>query len=107
MSGKHTPGPWTASEMGVISDKITSHGNFYVCGVINADNEEDKANMKLIAAAPDLLAALQRLLQAADEYSDHMTRFGRGASGMGALADSASPSGQARAAIAKAKGGAA
>ncbi len=52
---KHTPGPWRASELGVLSDKLTSYGNWYVCSLIDPDNEEHKANARLIAAAPELL----------------------------------------------------
>lgn len=53
----HTPGPWTAAECGVYSTHISSHGNFYVAA-LPFPNEEvtptDKANLALIAAAPDL-----------------------------------------------------
>ena len=61
---KHTPGPWRASELGVLSDKLTSYGNWYVCSLIDPDNEEHKANARLIAAAPELLAACKKALEA-------------------------------------------
>ena len=52
----HTPGPWKAAEAGVLAENLTSYGNWYVCSIIDPDNEEHKANMRLIAATPDLLA---------------------------------------------------
>ena len=63
-----------------------------------------RANAHLIAAAPELLEALQNLLRYADRYSDEMAKHGRGAEQLGELADSVSVSGMARAAIAKATG---
>ena len=63
MTTNHTPGPWAAVEHGVICEKCTSHGNFYVCGLIDPDNDEDKANARLIAAAPELLEALKSVLE--------------------------------------------
>ena len=50
---KHTPGPWP----------IQSHENrLYVGPVeIDGDDDEDLANARLIAAAPDMLAALRAL----------------------------------------------
>ena len=69
-------------------------------------NECNTANGELLAAAPDLLEALENLLSYADGYSDTMRdKLGRGAEGLGTDADSSSVSGMARAAIAKAKGG--
>ena len=59
---KHTPGPWEATEMGVIAQVCTSHGNFYTCALIDPDNNEDKANAMLIAAAPEMLQALKHAL---------------------------------------------
>ncbi len=53
---KHTPGPWT------VDDSIDSNGFFYY--VLDGPKdingaEESKANCRLIAAAPDLLAELK------------------------------------------------
>lgn len=68
---KWTPGPWIATELGVIADRMAHHGNFYVCGVINADDEEDKATMRLIAAAPELYEALCDTTAALDTVLAH------------------------------------
>ena len=64
----HTPGPWAAHE-GWPSDiwHVDMPGRAYSIGVSRADSDEDmtveevQANARLIAAAPDLLAALIRM----------------------------------------------
>lgn len=65
----HTPGPWEAWDDDgtgtlpcVLAKQVTSYGNFYVaqCNVFE--------DAKLIAAAPDLLEALESLLSQ-DEYA--------------------------------------
>lgn len=69
---KHTPGPWNVGhedentgEIEVISD-----GRPYVCLVLpGAIDEVTPANARLIAAAPELLEALQRLVDAVDPES--------------------------------------
>jgi hypothetical protein len=86
---KHTPGPWWAGERApkhlgsVIA--IMSSGTKVATGVAHAWTEADAA---LIAAAPELLAALKAL----DPHLDHIP------GGIGGEID------DARAAIAKAEG---
>lgn len=67
MQTNHSAAPWTAHDDDgtgtlpcVLSDKVTSFGNFYIaqCNVY--------ADARLIAAAPDLLAALEALVGEAD-----------------------------------------
>lgn len=61
---KHTPGPWVASfaepdmaeGIGHVSSRAGSYGDIATCWV---DDGRAKANASLIAAAPDLLAALE------------------------------------------------
>lgn len=68
MSTPHTHGPWEA-----VSDNIgnvtvyglTSGANIDVCAM--GGNTNDGANARLIAAAPDLLAALQTMC---NEFAD-------------------------------------
>ena len=68
---KHTPGPWEV-EQGYSGSRgqiaVTNHDNFNrtgccICLIAPVSNytEEDKANARLIAAAPDMLAALEKL----------------------------------------------
>jgi hypothetical protein len=69
MSSKHTPGPWTLSAYypnRVIGDRNDGEGRYVAdchCNGLNgAEQPEDAANARLIAAAPDLLEALQGML---------------------------------------------
>lgn len=70
MQTNHTPGPWTVSNNSVF-------GNHGVIKPLVADldgrfdDDESKANAALIAAAPDLLVALQDLLNATEETYDN------------------------------------
>jgi hypothetical protein len=65
----HTPGPWKTlkdhDRETVVSEKVNKYGNFIVTIVTRGDNEmtnEDRDNALLIAAAPELLTALEKLL---------------------------------------------
>lgn len=77
---KHTPGPWGLSEIddgvgfggGLAIDAIdpADGRNFEVCEVWGIDDNRDfdnraRANARLIAAAPDMLAALEFAVGAA------------------------------------------
>ena len=97
MNKQHTPGPWNVGDdspndyEGPIIDTRDR-----AVAVITIDHEtestpEDRANARLIAAAPELLAALIEL----EQFTDHEAR---------PLA-SVKLYAQARAAIAKATGG--
>lgn len=99
MSAKHTQdGPWVDAGLTGTNPRITGGPlRLIKCeGVVIAflpawlddESEEARANARLIAAAPDLFAALQRLLESGDV---------RDVCDAGALK-------QARAAIAKATG---
>jgi hypothetical protein len=62
-NGKHTPGPWGASNFGPGKGawEITAEETGQSIGVIGAmrtPEEVEEANARLIAAAPDLLEAL-------------------------------------------------
>ncbi len=89
MTAKRTPGPWVYSFESVDPEwaVITTKGGAVICNV-NAGHRQE-ANARLIAAAPELLAALQGLL--------HNTLSNQSAKGQEAVR-------AARAAIAKANG---
>lgn len=103
---QHTKGPWLVvpplkntggSVATIATDRVFIA---HVADLNLADTTEEDANTHLIAAAPELLAALEMILA----ESDH--------DGYGARTDAQIPRlraalGTARAAIAKAKGGAA
>lgn len=99
---KHTPGPWEIREQegnnstfldGEI--QITTESDTLICALQDETGEDwtaadMNANARLISAAPDLLAALERVLEC------HRLKI--------SLDTNAAALEQARAAIAKAKG---
>lgn len=72
MTAKHTPGPWgiIIGEAGPVvfsgenGDLVSRMGSFL-------GDDEAMANARLIAAAPDLLEALQMVVTIANEAYDH------------------------------------
>ena len=61
----HTPGPWTHYYHTTDLALIVGSARDGIARILPSGNrEKDTANAKLIAAAPDLLAALNRLLRA-------------------------------------------
>ncbi len=66
----HTPGPWRASEcMSTCNVNILETGkrDGVVIGILNRSTAvENRANARLIAAAPELLEALKELLSYED-----------------------------------------
>ena len=96
MKAKHTPGPWNAfvgEDGGFV---ISPDDNLHICLCSRSPwpqrGKESGANARLISAAPDLLAALNRLVHLTAILPPDMDEPGS------AMAD-------ARAAIAKATGG--
>ena len=69
MTQKHTPGPWTADVHGFIyaapdselPDRANQGASIVVAKVLKHSSGRPIANGKLISAAPDLLAALERI----------------------------------------------
>ena len=104
---KHTPGPWSIGALvsfdgddnEISSVEISGFGwrQFAKCIVKygNEESEEGQANAQLIAAAPDLLEALETLLNASHPIIHR---------GKAVCADRIKAKRLARAAIAKAKG---
>lgn len=75
MSVKHTPGPWRSqvtrgeyaqvfagNESQPVAEIATSHGDTF--------GPRERANAHLIAAAPDLLAALRAIAESSGRYDD-------------------------------------
>jgi len=60
----HTPGPWCYATSELTPDRISVYANGPLCYV------DKLADARLIAAAPDLLAALQRLTHPAADEED-------------------------------------
>lgn len=59
---KHTPGPWSYTSRGDIIGNGCSLALVKSSAAIVSE-EQDKANARLIAAAPDLLAELQEMAE--------------------------------------------
>ncbi len=55
----HTPGPWEVSDEAVLSKNLNEYGNWIVVNCQRELTAQDRANLQLIAAAPDLLHAVQ------------------------------------------------
>lgn len=89
IGGNSTPGPWSYENiLKILSVGPDGH----------ADHSDDKANARLIAAAPELLAALKTLANVATETTKNLVAFD-GAIYLDTAID------KARAAIAAAEGG--
>lgn len=58
MTAKHTPGPWAVSDDGTITARHL--------GLVTHLSDTTEANYRLIAAAPDLLWALEKMLREHD-----------------------------------------
>jgi hypothetical protein len=71
MNTKHTPGPWTVRER---ADKGLSikAGELCLIAKIGLQTTSYKENARLIAAAPELLEALERLVAWAIIYGDDL-----------------------------------
>lgn len=70
MSTTHTPGPWAVDVMPgevVVYEAVTLE-NIDICKM--GGNNNDGANARLIAAAPDMLAALRAALKALQTCMD-------------------------------------
>ena len=99
--GKHTPGPWSVARGGMILAERpficgdTREGITVAVVTINAGIAASEANARLIAAAPDLLAAICALSDAVWV----LRQGGRDGSTMGAISIADD---DARAAIARA-----
>jgi hypothetical protein len=104
MSTKHTPGPWHAVTIGTLAfisqalddefrfSHATVHFPNYHPDGLAAARVEQSANCSLIAAAPDMLEALESVIRQVEPLLDK-----QGYAYIGALQS-------ARAAIARAKG---
>ena len=68
MTTQHTPGPWTTSSLPNGTEwTVSIDDGDMLADLTGCPNEQ--ANARLIAAAPDLLAALQIAEDALDMYS--------------------------------------
>jgi hypothetical protein len=84
MTTKHTPGPWrttrklgysghAAAEYYIYAENTNDGRSLAVAHIKKSTVQPMEANARLIAAAPDLLAALQALLAVSSACSDEET----------------------------------
>lgn len=59
----HTPGPWSVDPEGTYVNCIEGPSGTVLCVVHNIETAEGQANARLIAAAPELLAALEDIVR--------------------------------------------
>ena len=114
MSDKHTPGPWkpvlNSSDYWKVvhpwPDQSFEEANSYSPTVVNVctkEGDEQESNARLIAAAPELLEALSKFVAFTEQHGEVVFSGG----GMSAIDVMNACTTKARAAIAKATGGAA
>lgn len=63
---EHTPGPWLAETPSCKGSWVKGSGGKWTALACGESDENAGANARLIAAAPDMLAALKAFLAAAD-----------------------------------------
>lgn len=72
---QHTPGPWTVSEQETGRIYIASDDNLALAGMFfTAHPESAREDARLMAAAPDLLAALEGLTAIVAEYRERVIK---------------------------------
>jgi len=100
MSASHTPGPWRADRRAILAGEgMQTRCIAEVWSGAAASLQEADANERLIAAAPELLAALERLVANIERWLE--------TGAVATAAESHAMYDQMVAVIAKAKGGAA
>lgn len=93
----HTPGPWKFGSDGVTDDYIvTGPGKCFIAAVDAGEDCDNKDNARLIAAAPDLLAAAKAMVSGWDEFTS---------TDEGQMDSAATQIPKLRAAISRAEGG--
>ena len=106
MKNRFTPGPWryAPTNTETVSHLVRCSEGYAVADVTHWFDLPVDANARLIAAAPTMLEALMRIAEASDHYSNEADAGNKGADTL-AYAHK-STCNLARAAIAKATGGA-
>ena len=96
MNSQHTPGPWEVENL----TKLAEQSWFNIMddrGFVVAEAIKDRATACLIAAAPDMLAALKELLKAADFIGSGVVDWAKWIDDARALANAAIDKAEGRA----------
>jgi hypothetical protein len=81
MKAKHTPGPWFTLREGFSAIYVEARieggmlQEVAMCGPTEAGTSQQEANAALVAAAPELLEALQDLIDSHWLYDSHAVEF--------------------------------
>lgn len=96
---QHTPGPWEARHWGAADHEMEDGETAFIVTAAESSGllSRSNADARLIAAAPDLLAALKALLPVAEAFERQASKGAGGRRGGAVFA-------AVRAAIAKAEG---
>lgn len=70
MSERWTPGPWTVFNSEQIAPADARLGDPTVAIIAIRDKEEQRANARLIAQSPAMLASLKALIKGIDEWNE-------------------------------------
>ena len=77
--GKHTPGPWEVAYLDKNGQSVVKAEHIEVCTCwhhcVGSIEKEMHANARLIAAAPDMLAALQAMSAHYSGSLDHQPAY--------------------------------
>ena len=77
---KHTAGPWAVGKIKTNKDQLAVVADLDRVCLVDGDTDgmaqaaQQNANAKLIAAAPDLLEALEYMVKAQSQFFDHADR---------------------------------
>lgn len=76
----HTPGPWEVSYSTNFPDQQTvqAEGSDRILALIDRADEQDYANARLIAAAPDLLSVLKEAMRPVENWACNCEINGEG-----------------------------
>jgi len=77
--GRHTPGPWSIEPFDRLDKQITILEPRVLVDFDDVDQVEAEANARLIAAAPDMLAALRETVLQWQHRADKFGETGTGA----------------------------
>ena len=75
---KHTPGPWTATKFNPVTGEIDDCYLYVEPGIavierkVKGRDQHDTGNARLIAAAPDLLEALENLYSLIEKHREEL-----------------------------------
>lgn len=65
----YSAGPWKVVDGAIQSEQINEYGNFIVVSYDRERTAQDEANLRVAAASPDMLNAIEKILMSAGYFS--------------------------------------